>query len=125
MGGYRIGMCVRLPIVYGKSAAEQAHLDLDPKRHWLLWSQWNWPSRLMICLNIASLIQTDGVKLLSLPVALEEPVYRIDPNQLGQRDMTSLIQLSMSRKGGDGSRIRADTSVQFDPAHNLYAGLIF
>lgn len=63
--------------------------------------------------------QADGVKLIGLPVALEDPVYRIDPNQVGQRDMTFLMQLSLSRKDEDGSVRKADTSIQFDPAHNI------
>ena len=63
--------------------------------------------------------QADGVKLVSLPVALEDPVYQIDPNQLGQRDMTFLMQLRMSRKGDEGSTRSADPSVQFDPVHDL------
>jgi hypothetical protein len=63
--------------------------------------------------------QADGVKLISLPAALEDPVYRIDPNQLGQRDMTFLMQLNLSRKGEAGSMGSGDTSVQFDPAHNI------
>ena len=63
--------------------------------------------------------QNDGITLISLPVALEDPVYRIDPNQVGQRDMTFLMQLNLSRKGEDGSVRKADTSIQFDPAHNI------
>lgn len=68
---------------------------------------------------VLAAFQADGVKLIGLPAALEDPVYRIDPNQLGQRDMTFLMQLSMLRKGDDGSKRSADTSVQFDPAHNI------
>jgi peptidoglycan/xylan/chitin deacetylase (PgdA/CDA1 family) len=64
-------------------------------------------------------LQTDGVKFISLPVALEDPVYQIDPNQVGKRDMTFFMQLSLSRTDEDGAVRKADTSIQFDPAHNI------
>ena len=63
--------------------------------------------------------KADGVKLIALPVALEDPVYQIDPNQLGQRDMNLLMQLSLLRKDQEGAPPSPQTSVQFDPAHNV------
>jgi peptidoglycan/xylan/chitin deacetylase (PgdA/CDA1 family) len=71
---------------------------------------------------ILAAFQADGVKLISLPAALEDPVYRIDPNQLGQRDMTFLMQLNMLHKAEEGSSRNASGPIQFDPAHNICQG---